>query len=219
MIRLAQRVGRCLPATLLAFALAGCGGGAGSSPGTTPSGTGNRMPQIAGTPPASVTAGTFYSFQPSAADADRNSLTFSVTNNPAWTTFSTMTGQLSGTPAAADVGTYNNIVIRVNDGLVSTALPAFSITVAQIGTGVATLSWVPPTQNNDGTPLLNLAGYHIYYGTSTAALSRRVDVASVGITSYMVQDLGPATWYFTVRAYNRAGGESDPSSVASKTIQ
>jgi hypothetical protein len=31
--------------------------------------------------------------------------------------------------------------------------------------GQATLSWDPPTTNVDGTPLTDLAGYKVYYGT------------------------------------------------------
>jgi hypothetical protein len=34
------------------------------------------------------------------------------------------------------------------------------------GVGQATLSWTAPDENTDGTPLINLAGYRIYYGTS-----------------------------------------------------
>ena len=30
------------------------------------------------------------------------------------------------------------------------------------------INWVPPTQNVDGTPLTDLAGYTVYYGTESA---------------------------------------------------
>lgn len=60
-------------------------------------GTTNRAPVISGTPATSVTVGQAYLFQPTASDADGNTLTFSVQNRPAWATFSTATGRLSGT--------------------------------------------------------------------------------------------------------------------------
>ena len=45
------------------------------------------------------------------------------------------------------------------------SLPAFSITVTQVGLGSMSLSWTPPTQNTDGSALTDLAGYKLYYGT------------------------------------------------------
>lgn len=88
--------------------------------------TTNRAPTISGSPATTASVGVAYAFQPSAADADGNSLGFSIANRPSWATFSTSTGRLSGTPTAT--GTFSNIVIRVSDGRVTTSLPAFSIT-------------------------------------------------------------------------------------------
>ena len=87
----------------------------------------NRPPTIAGHP-----ANPWWrdvSFQPSASDADDDSLTFAIENKPAWATFNASTGRLSGTPAAADVGTTDGIVISVSDGSDSAALAAFSVRV------------------------------------------------------------------------------------------
>ena len=73
----------------------------------------------------------------------------------------TTTGRLSGTPAAANVGTTANIVISVSDGTASATLPAFSITVNAVVTGSADLTWTAPTKNEDGSALSNLAGYKV----------------------------------------------------------
>ncbi len=179
----------------------------------------NLPPTILGTPPASVASGQGYSFQPSASDPNGDNLTFSIMNQPAWVTFDATTGRLTGTPTSADVGTYSNIIIRVSDGTASASLAAFSIAVTQIATGTATISWLPPTENTDGTVLTDLAGFRIYYGTSATAMTQTADISNPGLTSYVIQNLAAATWYFTVRAYASDGAESAPSNIASKTIQ
>jgi hypothetical protein len=126
-------------------------------------------PTISGTPLTSVVVGNAYSFAPTTSDPSGAALTFNVKNAPSWATFNSATGELSGTPTAADVSTYSNVTIGVSDGTTSVSLPAFQIAVTQIANGSATLSWAAPTENMDGTPLTNLAGYQIYYGTSAAA--------------------------------------------------
>ena len=180
---------------------------------------GNAAPTISGSPTTSVTVGNNYSFTPTAADANGDTLTFSVTNKPGWATFNTGTGRLSGTPSSGNVGTTSNIVISVSDGQASASLPAFSITVNQIANGSATASWTPPTTRTDGSALTNLAGHKIYYGTSQAALNQVINVIGAGTTSYVIQNLSPGTWYFGVRAYTSDNVESALSNVASKTIQ
>ena len=56
-------------------------------------------------------------------------MTFSISNQPLWTSFNTTTGRLSGTPLLADTDTYAGIIISVNDGTTSVALPSFMIEV------------------------------------------------------------------------------------------
>ncbi len=188
----------------------------------TSSGSGtNTAPKISGTPPTSVTASTAYSFLPTASDANNDPLTFSITNKPGWATFSTSTGRLSGTPTAANVGTTSNVSIRVSDGKASASLPAFAVTVVAAGgaTGAATLSWVPPTRNTNGTALTNLAGFRINYGTSAGSLTRSIQVSNPSVSSYVVENLTAGTWYFAVKAYTTTGSESDSSNTSSKTIR
>jgi hypothetical protein len=182
-------------------------------------GSGNRAPVISGTPSTSVMQGTAYSFQPTASDPDGNSLTFSVTNLPSWATFSASTGRLQGTPSASHVGTYSNIQIRVSDGTASASLPAFSITVAAVASGSATLSWTPPTRNTDGSALTNLSGYRVRWGTSAENLASSVTLNNPGLTSYVVGNLVPGTYYFVVTAVTSAGGESQFSNMGTKTIR
>jgi len=175
-------------------------------------------PQISGTPSPSVNVGQGYSFTPTAADLNGDDLTFSIQNKPSWATFSSSTGQLSGTPQVGDAGTYANISIRVSDGNLSDTLPNFTITVNQFSLGSATLNWTPPTQNAGGSVLMDLAGFKIYYGTSPGNYPNQITINNPGITTYLIDNLTPDTWYFVSTAFNSSSMESDFSNVATKTI-
>jgi hypothetical protein len=180
----------------------------------------NTAPTISGTPATSVTAGNAYSFTPSAGDADGDTLAFSITGKPSWATFSTSTGKLSGTPTAAQAGSYLNIVISVSDGQTSTALAAFGITVnpPAAPAGTATLSWTAPTENTDGSALVDLAGFRVYHGTSVNALDEMTQLPGSGSTTHTFNQLASGTHYFAVSAYTTGGVESALSIVGSKTI-
>ena len=177
-----------------------------------------ESPTISGTPLASVVAGNAYSFTPTTTDPSGAALTFSVKNAPSWATFNSATGELSGTPTEADVATYSNITISVSNGTTSVSLPAFPIAVTQMANGSATLQWVAPTENTNGTALTNLAGYRVYYGTSATAMTQTVQITNPDIVTYEVSNLSPGTWYFSARSYTSANVESNASAVASKTI-
>lgn len=225
---------------LACLILAGCGGvdtttNSGATPSSTTTSSAQNVPSgsssgssstssglsISGAPSTAVTVGQTYTFTPVAQDASTAaSLTFSISNAPSWASFSTATGQLSGAPTAANVGTYSNITISVSDGSHSVSLGAFTITVnsSLSATGSAMLSWTPPTTNVDGSTLTNLAGYRIYFGTSATSLNQMVQIADTGIASYVIPSLTPGTWYFAIRAYTTNGVESSLSNVGSKTI-
>jgi hypothetical protein len=178
----------------------------------------NRAPTISGTPATTVNAGATYNFQPNATDADGDTLTYSIANAPSWATFNTATGRLSGTPDAADAGSYSNIAIAVSDGEDSAALPSFGITVSQGASGNAVLSWTAPTQNTNGSELTNLQGYRVVYGRSSSSLDQTVQIANPTVATHTLTDLASGTWYFAVKAYTAAGAESDVSNTATKTI-
>jgi hypothetical protein len=178
----------------------------------------NTAPKISGQPLTSVLQNTSYRFVPSASDADGDSLTFSIANGPAWAAFDTASGTLSGTPDAGDVATYTNIVISVSDGRATAQLPAFSIAVQAYSMGSATLSWVPPTENSDGTTLLDLAGYRLYWGQESGNYSKSLSVMNPGITTYVIENLPSGTHYFSAAAVNTNGVESSRSGEVFKTI-
>lgn len=177
----------------------------------------NSAPTISGTPGTADTVGTPYTFTPQASDTDGDALSFSVQNLPSWATFSIATGGVSGTPTTA--GTYSNIVISVSDGYTSVSLAPFSVNVTQpVTSGAATLTWTAPVTNTDGSALTDLAGYHIYYGSSPSTMTSVVDIANPGTTNYTLGSLASGTWYFAVNAYTTSGTESTLSNIGSKSI-
>ena len=178
----------------------------------------NEAPRIAGAPPAAAREGQVYEFTPQATDPNGDALTFTIANRPPWASFSPQSGRLAGTPGMGTVGTYPNIVIRVSDGKLVAALPAFSVTVEQASLGKATISWAAPTLREDDSPLTNLAGFRIRYGTSTGSYPNQVQIANPGITTFVVENLPAGTYYFVTTAYDSEGRESAYSAVVSKTI-
>jgi hypothetical protein len=179
---------------------------------------GNAAPTISGNPARTVTVGDNYAFTPGASDADGDTLTFSIQNPPGWASFNTNTGQLSGRPAEAHVGVYENILIAVSDGDDSASLAPFSISVDQIGTVSTTLTWTPPTENEDGTTLTDLAGYRLYWGTRPGVYTDSVTINNAGMSSYVVDNLQPGTYEFVATAFNDAGVESAYSNPTTKVL-
>jgi len=82
--------------------------------------------------------------------------------------------------------------------------------------GSTTLSWMPPTRNDDGTPL-TLTGYRIYWGHSEGHYPHSVTVNNPGLNRYVVEQLTPATYYFVATALS-SDGESPPSNVVTLRI-
>lgn len=239
-----MRVGFCGKAALIAAAvvmsasLAACGDDSGSaasqavststtsSPidrsGTTTTATVAGM-QIKGSPVTTATVGQAYSFQPTVAGAAgtvaASTLKFSIKNTPSWAAFDPATGKLSGTPSASQVGTYKGITISVVAGTTIAALPAFSIVVADTNSqSNVTLSWEAPTENADGSALVDLKGYKVHYGSASKTYSDTIQVANAGLTTYVVQNLAAGKYYFAVTAYNSAGQESSLSPEVSTQV-
>lgn len=215
-----------LRATLIGTAasmLVACFGGAGSDTGsdpppvTTPPPSGsNRAPTISIASSFDVLVGRVLTITPSASDPDGDSLVYSVSDRPAWMSFSAKTGVLTGTPGVGDVGVYSP-AITVSDGKAQASGQA-RVTVSQSVAGRAALTWQAPTDNVDGTPLTDLAGFRVYFGNSANDLRYVIQIADPGARSRVVEDLTVGTWYFATTAYDKSGEESARSNVASKRI-
>ena len=121
--------------------------------------------------------------------------------NPATSSTSTNTG---GTPTTTATG-----------GHTTTQLPpAPSSSEPQS----LTLTWTAPEDNADGTPLLDLSGYKIRYGTSSGSYSQVVTLNNAGLNRFVVDNLPSGTYYFTITAFNHAGTESQLSGEVSTTL-
>lgn len=99
----------------------------------------------------------------------------------------------------------------------------------------ATLTWEAPTTNTDGSLLTDLAGYTVYYSRTRGRLKKMKTLALTSkelfcteITrgeqrkkgrtecTYTVPGLDQGVYYFSVRAYNSEGRESDASNEVKK---
>lgn len=178
----------------------------------------NAAPVISGLPPRTATADYFYDFMPSASDPDGDALTFSVQNLPAWASFDTSSGEFSGKPGMTDVGTFSNILVSVSDGKETAALRAFAITVEEMGVLTTTLSWNPPTENEDGSRLMDLAGYKIYWGNRPGNYTKSATLNNPGMSSFVVENLPAGTLEFVATSFNDDGIESDYSNPVIKVV-
>jgi concanavalin A-like lectin/glucanase superfamily protein/Big-like domain-containing protein len=71
------------------------------------------------------------------------------------------------------------------------------------------LAWDPKTDSG-------LAGYKVYYGTSSRSYGTPINVGNV--TTYSVTGLNSGTYYFTVTAYYTSGSETGFSNEVSTTV-
>lgn len=142
---------------------------------------------ISGSPATTDVAGQAYNFTPAASVAAGYTVTFAISGKPAWASFNTATGQLSGTPTTSNVGTYANIVITASDQSSSASLAAFSILVTgpadkttisgQPATAVnvgATYSFTPSAADSNGSALkfsIQNAPSWAAFNTATGQLS------------------------------------------------
>jgi|GEM_PF-1859084 len=74
----------------------------------------NEAPQITSTPVTECPAEQLYTYQVETADAENDTITFSLTESPAGMTINAVTGLLSWTPRLADTGQHN-VTIKAAD--------------------------------------------------------------------------------------------------------
>jgi len=189
-----------------------------ANPPAQPTTAPNAVPHIAGTPGTEAVVARPYSFTPNATDADGDSLAFSIASKPGWASFDAANGRLSGTPAAGDVGSHEEITISVTDGKDAQSLPQFTINVVPQSSDNISLAWQAPTQNTDGSVLTNLSGYKIHYGSQSGHYTSTVTLNNAGLTRYVVANLAHGAYFFAITALATDGAESELSGEVNKTI-
>jgi hypothetical protein len=88
--------------------------------------------------------------------------------------------------------------------------------------GSATVTWTPPTTNVDGSPITNLQGYKVYYGTTMGGAYPNVQIVAIpSATTTTITGLASGDWYFVATAYKTAvsgGLESVYSNEVKKSV-
>ncbi|UCE70749.1 MAG: fibronectin type III domain-containing protein [Nitrospiraceae bacterium] len=87
---------------------------------------------------------------------------------------------------------------------------------APAAAGSVTLSWSAPEKNVDGTPLVDLAGYRVYYGRTSSDYANSADTNNE--TEVHISNLTPGQWCFAVTAYDATFNESGFSLEACTVI-
>lgn len=109
------------------FFVSSCGGGGGgSAPAIVVQ---NSAPTISGST-STIRVGEALYFTPSANDADGDNLVFSIVGMPAWASFDTASGLLSGSAVMSDLASISSITITVSDGQLSSSI-SFDLTVTK----------------------------------------------------------------------------------------
>lgn len=91
--------------------------------------------------------------------------------------------------------------------------------------GVANLTWTPPTQNTDGSAIAatgtgSLAGYEIFHAATSSgvAAATPVPVNDKTATTYTLTGLPVGPRFYRIKAFNASGVRSDLSAEVSNTI-
>jgi hypothetical protein len=78
--------------------------------------------------------------------------------------------------------------------------------------GTLVVSWQPSKKNTDGTPLTDLSGYTIYYGTKPGDYSQKQTIDDPSATHAVIRGLKPGLHYYVaISANNKAGRQSELS--------
>jgi hypothetical protein len=78
--------------------------------------------------------------------------------------------------------------------------------------GTFTLTWNPPTENEDGTPLTDLLGYYVWAGDTPDSLAPILYVGAF-FSSITLRSGVPGQRFLAVSAVNVDGIESSPTSI------
>jgi len=105
--------------------------------------------------------------------------------------------------------TYAVLLVSCSGSTESFSSPSFD--------GSAIISWYSPTSNTDGSELIDLNSYIIYYGLSPDDLASSVSISNIGLNTYVIDKLKPnTTYFFAIKSVNSNSVESPYSTIVSK---
>ena len=112
-------------------------------------------------------------------------------------------------PAGLRCTMINNIGVFQTSNITNANITCVPLVSTQV-------SWTLPTQNTDGTPLTDLTGYVLYYGTDPTFTTKVVKLISAPALSTTVTNLTKGnTYYFAISSVSASGGVGPRSNAAS----
>lgn len=147
------------------------------------------------------------------AEGDSSTLTWSVTGATSCTANGGWSGSrpLSGTFGTGPLTSTTSFGLSCS-GAAGNALQSVSVEVLD-----KWLRWQAPTQNVDGTPITDLAGYVVYWGTQSRNYIGDHRIEDPAVTEWEA-DIAPGYYYFALTAFDAAGNESGYSNEIRKRI-
>jgi hypothetical protein len=100
----------------------------------------------------------------------------------------------------------------------NTAAPVLMIPDAPPVGLLVSLDWIPPTENENGTPVLDLAGYIVYFGSLSGIYTDFRALDNPGLVTYVLDLPSSGEWFVAVTAINSAGNESDFSNEVAVNV-
>jgi len=88
-----------------------------------------------------------------------------------------------------------------------------------VATGAMTVAWSAPATSADGLKMADLAGYRVYYGTSSGNYTSTIDVPGTATLTYTISGLPTSTYYVVIKAYDSSHNESSASTEVSKAVR
>jgi hypothetical protein len=136
-------------------------------------------------------------------------LQVSVESSPRWAATSSLQTAdkyyvtVYGTPTLRDIGVYDTRLVASDGAL--TISQSIQFVVAADADSNSTISWLAPTENEDGSLLGDLAGYRFYAWPSDtgSVINQRLFGTNV-----LVGNLQPGLWKIAVTAVSGGGTES-----------
>lgn len=212
-MKISKDFAKLLLALVLALSVSACKTGSGG-------GSANASVSISITSPTSLpsidTTDTTMSLSGNAASQSGiNKVTWSNDRGGQGVANGTESWQIAGISLNFGI---NEITITAEDNGGARGSESLSIYRESGEPGTATLFWRAPTARTNGAPLSNLGGYKILYGRMSGIYDYEIVLSNPGIVAFVVENLMPGNWYFTMTAYDSQGLESTASNEVVRAV-